>query len=125
MRTYQLTMTENQARTVIAALDAYGRIHLGQIEQAVMDQWRWSPKVPPAVAEAVSDLLRLAGCWLTGRDGLREHPEPERAAYDIQQVVRLAIAKATGMDEHSVWHRPPLHGGPDPLPTCNVVESDS
>ena len=138
MKTYNLTLTETQLRTVQKALDCYSRIGMGQCGTAITDH-------PDVIRRIFEDSDNAPGIWdvSCGIDvmiksmvfteltqgsfhGIRsEHiDESNRVAYDILQVIRHRLA----WDNHKEGDRTiyvsydrPLKTSGEPLP--NIGEN--
>ena len=110
MAKYVLELSDDQARTVVKALDLFGRIGMGQFEEVVFP-WRHRPSFSGdhEIIEGAVNKLKKECCGLTpgasfGICSEKVSLEYKRA-YEIQQVLRLAIATAPESTEprHSVW----------------------
>jgi len=115
----KLELTDKHASVLIAALDCYSRLQMGQlwalaeaIETAkgvngapLPDAWQ--------IREQYTDELtrRLFGFSPSASHGICSPrvPESAKVAYDLQCVIRADIAKREDHHRSSVWHGPPLH----------------
>ena len=121
MAKYNLTLNEKQAEILVAALDHYSRIGIGQFEDVlnVYDRnFKLNYEVREQLRHALDKTKITAGHPPNGSYGIH-NPEVRdefRTAFDIQQVVRHRIA----------WDRNPEGGnqvnfdtprqiGPEPL----------
>jgi len=103
MPTVTLTLTEEQADTLLAALDIYSRLKMGQFS-AVTDLFPARHFDRTAAAAALKEARQAVMPELDPRGyyGIRnlEAGEQARVAFDVQQVLRHALA----------WHRYPEGG---------------
>ncbi|MFA5407736.1 MAG: hypothetical protein WC343_03090 [Bacilli bacterium] len=103
MTTVTLTLTEEQADTLLAALDIYSRLKMGQFS-AVTDLFPARHFDRTAAAAALKEARQAVMPELDPRGyyGIRnlEAGEQARVAFDVQQVLRHALA----------WHRYPEGG---------------
>lgn len=93
-----LTLSERQAAVVQAALDLYARVHMGQFD-AVLSPFRGVDGVKYQEARSALAAARqqvypglAAGSYYSIRDG--RIAESARVAWDVQQVLRHAVAWA-------------------------------
>ena len=130
MTTYNIeNLTSMQANTIIRALDLYSRLSLGQVGEIggiLMDLHferchtritRWG--LQEKVNEVLKPHLGLEQGSYLGM-GHKEQHEAGKIAYDVECVLRNHVAKAEQHNEHSVWHRTPLHYSQEPLPTVTI-----
>lgn len=103
MTSVTLTLTEEQADTLLMALDTYSRLKMGQFN-AVTDLFPARDFDRGKAAEALRVARQAVMPELDPRGyyGIRnlEAGEQARVAFDIQQVLRHALA----------WHRHPAGG---------------
>jgi hypothetical protein len=106
---YQLTLDERQTQTLVAALDLFSRIGIGQFEEIVHHmRFRLDARLKEAAegsydyrkADLATKLMDLAKYTLFGHPpngsyGIHSHEVPDeyRVAYDIQQVIRHELWK--------------------------------
>lgn len=129
MKTFKLTLTEKQAHIVITALDLYTRIGIGQIER-VMElfsevYWKDIPNVERARQLVLEFKEALTGYPMNASHGIHSDKVRDtfRAAYDITQVLRHAVAwgaKPEGGIE--IWFDKPRQISEQSLPTIETVE---
>ena len=98
--TYNLQISEIQARVLVQALDAYSRIYLGQFDTAILDQFLFSPNVSGPQMDVARRLLDEVKKVITGFEGgasygihSTEVSDKARVAYDMQQVIRHQVWK--------------------------------
>lgn len=107
-----MVMEPRQARVVVKALDNYGRMGMIQLDAAVGEFLRvhyWDPNANSAeehhkweeIERHIASIKRLLGQPTNGSLGIRGAPAVCREAYDIQQVIRKAIADNENLD--GVW----------------------
>ncbi len=115
----KLELTDKHASVLIAALDCYTRLQMGQL-RALADviadaKDSLGAPLPEAwqIREQYTDELtsRLFGYPQNASHGIcSPHvPESAKVAYDLQCVIRADIAKRENHPRSSVWHGPPLH----------------
>ena len=115
----KVELSDQQARVLIAALDCYSRLQMGQL-WAVADaiegcKDRAGLPLPDAwtIREQWTDKMQTAlfGCSPTASHGIcSPHvPESAKVAYDLHCVIRRDIAIRENHPRSSVWHGPPLH----------------
>ena len=96
---FRIEMTQDQLLVLSDALEAYSRIGMGQLDVVIGDHIRWHMDLDPnqrLLAEAhIAGLKQAAwghaehSSWSIGNPQV---PARFREAYDIQQVVRQALA---------------------------------
>jgi len=112
----KLELTDKHASVLIAALDCYSRLQMGQL-WALADAIKGAKDADGAplpdawqIREQYTDELtrRLFGYSPNASHGIcSPHvPESAKVAYDLQCVIR---AKRENHPSSSVWHGPPLH----------------
>ena len=115
----KLELTDKHASVLIAALDCYSRLQMGQLwalaEAIATAKGMNGAPLPDAwqIREQYTDelTLRLFGYPPNASHGIcSQHvPESAKVAYDLQCVIRADIAKREQHPSSSVWHGPPLH----------------
>lgn len=99
----RVTLSPEQARLVVAALDFYSRIRCGQFSELAQVFWRTLDNKRHIADGLLKDLRRLCLPTLTSSDssfGIAECPdESARVAFDILQVVRQVEALARDPSE--------------------------
>lgn len=129
---YQLTLNSEQVNVLIQALDVFSRIGMGQLEivaESLRDQYQYSiPRNKLQTIEYCLDAAKQAlGHDKNSSFGILspDTPKCSKIAYDIQCVVRQAVAKTENHGNHSVWHGNPLHTVKDvPLAEIKVVHKE-
>jgi hypothetical protein len=110
---YQLELTTEQAKVVIAALDAYSRIHMGQIGivAEIMTEGSYDSEDLADVRGLCSDIKEAVGLPTNGSYGIFHPKVPPQAkvSWDIVCVLRQVVARAENHGSHSVWHQDPMH----------------
>lgn len=131
---YRLEMNSEQARAVIAALDLFSRIGMGQLEEIEhFIAWEGVLKIREPHTLIMRDALRdlcnqmkaILGHPTNGSWGITnaEVPKRCRVAYDLQCVLRQVVGRHEGEQSHSVWLHDPLHVVKDvPLAKCEAVK---
>jgi hypothetical protein len=115
----KLELTDKHASVIIAALDCYSRLKMGQLwalADALSDaKDSLGAPLPDAwqLREQYTDELtrRIFGYSATASHGIcSQHvPESAKVAYDLQCVIRADVAKRENHPSSSVWNGPPLH----------------
>jgi hypothetical protein len=115
----KLELTDKHASVLIAALDCYSRLQMGQlwaladaIETAKDANGATLPDAWQIREQYTDELTRsLFGYPPNASHGIcSQHvPESAKVAYDLQCVIRADIAKRENHLRSSVWHGPPLH----------------
>jgi len=102
---YTLTLNEKQAEVLVAALDLYTRIGIGQFEE-IVNVYDRAAKLPLVIRDGMRNGLnfakQLVGHPKNGSYGIH-HPDVDddfRASYDLKQVIRHRLA----------WDRAPKGG---------------
>lgn len=120
-RTYKLTITPNQAQTIIDALDLYSRVGMGQMEEVAHVARR---TFGDKAWDFMRYLLREVHAILMGDYhtyyGILSHEVDERfrVAWDIQQVMRHRLVWDVCPDGGmSVSFQAPTKTSQEPLPT--------
>lgn len=98
--TYQLLLTPQQAKVIIAALDLYSRIGQGQLQE-IAQVVRKNDGIPTDRIDAVTSIAREAASTLMINFGIFSDKLNDvfRVAWDLQQVIRNRLAwdhKPTG-----------------------------
>jgi hypothetical protein len=114
-----------QARVVINALDLFARIHMGQIDAIanVLSEGDYTPEQIDNVRSLCKEIKTELGHHANGSYGIYNSKVPVdgRAAWDIQCVIRKAIAEVENHSPHSVWHHGSLHAAKEvPLIKCTI-----
>lgn len=124
---YVLTLDPKQARIVIAALDLYSRIGMRQLEEigSVLSTALNRTEEDHVVVRGAFAMFRAAKeilGFVPGESlGIFHAPHAARVAWDVQQVLRKAVADREDHDRLSVWRDAPLPAAHDvPLATCRV-----
>ena len=106
MSKYNLTITEEQARTLISALDLYSRIGMGQFEEVEMI-YRYDSRKSvnydgeetveydgDKFRELLKECKKLLGHHSNGSYGIYSHQVPDsfRVAWDLKKVIRHRLA---------------------------------
>lgn len=133
---YQLNLNPKQARVVIEALDVLTRIGMGQLEivaEHVPEDDRYAPDTPVAIRCRQLDQVKAAlqqakhaiGQPVGGSYGIGnpKTTQESKIAYDIECVLRRAVAIEEHHGSHSVWHHLPMHYGTEPLVTVGVIDT--
>lgn len=122
---YVLTLNDKQAHHLIAAIDLYTRMHLGQLEELASVLPSSHPVLKPpcegfrtALGVIKTEYLNLAPNASKGISH-GDLATGVKIAYDIESVLRAAVAKTEKHEVWSTWHGPPLHLGAEPLATVN------
>lgn len=125
---YVLTLDPKQARIVIAALDLYSRIGMRQLEEigSVLSTALNRTEEDHVVMRGAGAMFRAAkeilGFGHGESLGIFHAPHAARVAWDIQQVLRKAVADREEHDRMSVWRDAPLPAAHDvPLASCLAV----
>ncbi len=105
MKLYTITVNERQARILVAALDIYSRIGIGQFEAAaeVYDvAFRLAVEVKDRIRAGLRIAKEAAGHPANGSFGIHNASVADdfRNAFDLQQVIRNRLA----------WDRKPEGG---------------
>ena len=102
-----MEINEEQAHTLLKALDAFSRLHMGQLNIVMSDilishQKRFEKEqlnMVLAIPKAILDLSDSISAMFTGMPpnasfsiGSPEIPDMAREAYDMQQVLRYKLA---------------------------------
>lgn len=136
MKNYELKLNPRQAKVVVAALDVLTRIGMGQLEivaehvhepmipDEAMNAQRRRQLASKAIRQRMIEAKVLLGHHPKGSYGIGHSntTEESKIAYDLECVLRRAIAKAENHDANSVWHHDPMHYGPEPLATVEVSD---
>lgn len=124
LRTWKLTVTENQAAILSRACELYARLYMGQLKEVVWEiteQFDDRDKYLEA-CRLVDEASRLVQNGL----GIRNQgvPDQSRVAWDIYQVVRqaLAYARRPEGDSWCVDFDTPLKSSAESL--CSIEPAD-
>ena len=124
-----LELNETQARTVLAAVEEWFRLRMGQnydlADGLAMLNYKHDPEHPErfdrmiqtrdALNEVISAMFRIA--W-PHYGTPREIPPEVHVASDIWSALRWELS------EKGEWDRIPFQMGPEPLPKITVEESE-
>jgi hypothetical protein len=114
---YTLNLDSTQANVLVKALDLYSRMGMGQIEEVahVLGQMHYG-KVPYEKVHELEDALKKAkkdlfDCHPNASYGIcgPKVPAEAKTAYDVECVLRQAVAKQEEAESWNVWHHDPLH----------------
>lgn len=127
----QLEMNDEQARVVKEALELYGRIGMGQVEEITQHPSLLNREFnDEEVSRHLGDVKEIVFPDLQGRGhyyGIRNPNthEDSRVAFDVQQVLRnrMAWAKNPAGSLGSVIFDDPIQYSEQPLPSCTVSEA--
>jgi hypothetical protein len=137
-RNYELKVNAQQARIIIDALDLFSRVGTGQLEEIELVLRNSSPNPEVFEDRNTTDLARAALREVktilfhfpdiaSPVQGQGAHsivsdivPVRYRAAYDIQCVLRKAVADAEGMK--NLWADPPICAATEEIPLCEAQE---
>ena len=125
-----LKLTEKQAEVVVAALDLYSRILIGQTEE-VERVYRWLPgdrlslKKLQTAKHLLDDVKHVLWGFLPGSSYGIHHPDVHddaRKAFDLQQVIRNTIARTKNPKGGSqvIYDTPTQTSTEEPLATIEV-----
>lgn len=129
MAKYKLELNEEQAATLIKALDLYSRIGIGQFHEILDWQFNWEKRNAQDYQD-IRDQLDFIKFMLTGMPknasrGIFQEETPERCkiAWDIQQVVRHCKSWHENPEGGITVHfGKPMRSSQEPLPVCKVLE---
>lgn len=124
---YVLELSPEQARVVIDALDVYSRLGAGQMEEALVF-WRFRTKtenIEPARQIILGVKMLITGLGNGANLGIhsKELPIEYKRAYDVQQVLRHAIAHEEKFERVGTWHSAPRSVSGEILPKISVKET--
>jgi len=127
---YQLELNRSQAYAAVAALDAFSRIHLGQINivAELLSEGAYSTYQIERVRELCDEIKQVLGFTRGSSFGIHHEKVPQigKTSWDIACVLRQSIARAENHGKHSVWHQDPLKSDhKNPLAKCNFVEDQN
>jgi len=123
---YQLELDRYQAHAVVAALDAFARIHMGQVNivAELLSEGVYSSEQIEKVRGLCGEIKQALGFTRDSSFGIYNEKVPQigKTAWDITCVLRQIIAKAENHGQHSVWHQDPLQcDSKTPLAKCKFV----
>jgi hypothetical protein len=124
---YRIECNDEQVRVIIAALDAYSRLHMGQLEKVadiLSDGYFTTEQLEDARA-VCKDLKTKCGFLPNSSYGIYNEKVPlqGKIAWDICCVVRQTVAKAENHRPYSAWFQDPAHIVKDiPLAVCHHEE---
>lgn len=124
-----LELTETQARTVLAAVEEWFRLRMGQSRDLSDDLaflgYVHDKNCPEAfnlriqTRDAVDEVLKAAFRIAFGHYGVAERTPPEvHVASDIWSALRWELS------EKGEWDRTPFQMGPEPLPKITVEDTE-
>ena len=123
-----LELNDTQARTVLAAVEEWFRLRLGQGFDLATDlaflNYQHDKGCPEAfnqriqTRDAVHEIVKAMFRVAFGNYGVPEKAPPEvHIASDIWSALRYELS-----DKDAVWDRSPFQMGPEPLPKITVEE---
>ena len=124
---YNIVVDEQQARILVAALDLYSRIGIGQLTEVVrVYNYEWKMPVPMVdrLVEVMNEAKRVIGFRPGGSYGIHSPDVHDvfRRAFDIQCVIRHRLAfDRTPEGGFGVDFDTPRQIGELPLPTISHV----
>ncbi|MFA5766438.1 MAG: hypothetical protein WC919_00755 [Candidatus Paceibacterota bacterium] len=124
---YQLELNSSQAYAVVAALDAFSRIHTGQVNivAELLSEGVYSSYQIEKVRELCDEIKHILGFTHGSSFGIHHEKVPQigKNSWDVACVIRQVIARAENHGKHSVWHQDPLKSdNRNPLAKCKFVE---
>ena len=127
---YHLEFNGEQAKVIIAALDVYTRLHMGQVGIAaeVLSEGSFTSEQIEVARLYCKDIKISLGLPINGSFGISHQDVPRRGkiAHDVNCVIRQVVARIEKHGVHSVWHQDPTHCVPDvPLATCTSKASQN
>jgi hypothetical protein len=130
VRKYNITVDEHQARILVAALDLYTRIGIGQFTEIVrVYNYEWKTPVPVVdrLVDAMNAAKQVIGFGPGASYGIHSPDVHDvfRRAYDIQCVIRHRLAfDRTPEGGLGVDFDTPRQIGELPLPTIKEEEEE-
>jgi len=129
---YVLEMTEAQMKVIKLGMELMTRLGLGQVEfthevlwkmhrELMADQPMWA-KDNTSLHDYKLEMLKMVPNESLGI-GNEKVSDIASTAYDIEQVVRKAIADSNGVTE-GICARPPMRYGPEGLPKCKEIDDE-
>lgn len=124
---YNIVVDEAQARILVAALDLYLRIGIGQFTEVVrVYNYEWKTPIPMVdkLVDAMNYAKRIVGFGPGGSYGIHSPDVHDvfRRAFDIQRVIRHRLAfDRTPEGGFGVDFDEPRQIGELPLPTVSHV----
>ena len=124
---YNIVVDEQQARILVAALDLYSRIGIGQLTEVVrVYNYEWKMPVPMVdrLVDVMNEAKRVIGFGPGGSYGIHSPDVHDvfRRAFDIRCVVRHRLAfDRTPEGGFGVDFDTPRQIGELPLPTISHV----
>lgn len=124
---YNIVVDEAQARILVAALDLYARIGIGQFTEIVrVYNYEWKTPIPMVdrLVDAMDAAKRIVGFGPGGSYGIHSPDVHDvfRRAFDIQCVIRHRLAfDRTPEGGFGVDFDEPRQIGELPLPTISHV----
>lgn len=132
MSKYQITVSDEQAKLIVAALDLYSRVGAGQFQEVAEVAYpSWDTKdfnrdAKDAAKELLTQAKQMLFPELGGNTAYgttsQELNVCFKRAYDVQCVIRKVIAQHEKYHSTSIWHNGPLPCDNISLATCEVVE---
>lgn len=123
MKQYNLTITENQAKLLVKALDFYSRIGMGQFEELV----RLLSDERCNNFGIANDLMYVVKSVLFGKNHFgimsKELPDNFRIAWDIRKVIEHQFWKENPIRRCSVDVDAPKQFSKEPLPIIKKYEN--
>jgi len=122
---YNIVVDEQQARILVAALDLYSRIGIGQLTEVVrVYNYEWKTPIPMVdrLVEVMNEAKRVIGFGPGGSYGIHSPDVHDvfRRAFDIQCVIRHRLAfDRTPEGGFGVDFDTPRQIGELPLPTIS------
>jgi 3-deoxy-D-arabino-heptulosonate 7-phosphate (DAHP) synthase class II len=123
---YQLELNRVQAHAVVAALDTFSRIHIGQVNVVaeLLSEGVHSTYQIERVRELCDEIKTVLGFTRGSSFGIYNEKVPQvgKTTWDIACVLRQVIARAENHGSHSVWHQDPMQcDSKTPLAKCNFI----
>jgi 3-deoxy-D-arabino-heptulosonate 7-phosphate (DAHP) synthase class II len=123
---YQLELDRYQSHAVVAALDAFARIHMGQVNivTELLSEGVYSSEQIEKVRGLCDEIKQALGFTHSSSFGIHNEKVPQvaKASWDIVCVLRQVMAKAEDHGQYSVWHQEPLHCDSEtPLAKCKFI----
>lgn len=124
---YNIVVDEQQARILVAALDLYSRIGIGQLTEVVrVYNYEWKTPIPTVdrLVEVMNEAKHVIGFGPGGSYGIHSPNVHDvfRRAFDIQCVIRHRLAfDRTPEGGFGVDFDTPRQIGELPLPTISHV----
>jgi hypothetical protein len=129
---YKLELNTEQAKIVVASLDFFMRIGMGQIEEVAnvltdyhCDYDRDDCENLVKVRGLCKDIKAALNIPHNGSYGIYNDKTPAicKAAYDIECVLRQTIAQQEDHKSYSTWLNDPLHANKEiPLAKCTYED---